>query len=98
VWVRLVFLDDSEQTNPLRAGLRRLLAVGAVIVSEAAVAGYAADLAAIRTDLDVPPGEELRSCAIRRAYLRSSIPDCSTRWNVARPTKASVGRRMSPNM
>jgi hypothetical protein len=66
VWVRLVFLDDSEQTNPPRAGLRRLLAIGAVIVPEAAVAGYAADLAAIRTDLDIPPGRRAVVEAVQR--------------------------------
>jgi hypothetical protein len=72
VWVRLVFLDDSEQTDPPRAGLRRLLAVGAVIVPEAAVAGYAADLAAIRTDLDVPPGDELKWKPSRGSFLASA--------------------------
>ena len=35
---------------------------------------------------------------MRRANPRSSTPDWRTRWNVAGPTKASVGRRMSPNM
>jgi hypothetical protein len=72
MWMRLVFLDDSEQTNPPRAGLRRLLAVGAVIVPEAAVAGYAADLAAIRTDLDVPPGEELKWKPSKGSFLASA--------------------------
>src|SRR5215831_3353703 len=35
---------------------------------------------------------------MRRANPRSSTPDWRTRWNVASPTKASVGRRMGPNM
>jgi Protein of unknown function (DUF3800) len=70
--VRLVFLDDSEQTDPPRAGLRRLLAVGAVIVPEAAVGAYAADLATIRTDLNIPPGEEIKWKPARGSFLASA--------------------------
>jgi hypothetical protein len=70
--MRLVFLDDSEQTDPPRAGLRRLLAVGAAIVPEAAVADYAADLAAIRTDLDVPPGDEIKWKPSKGSFLASA--------------------------
>jgi len=70
--VRLVFLDDSEQIDPPRAGLRRLLAIGAVIVPEVTVADYAADLAAIRTDLSIPPGEEIKWKPPRGSFLASA--------------------------
>lgn len=61
-----------SRPNPPRAGLHRLLAVGAVIVPEAAVAGYTADLAAIRTDLEVPPGEELKWKPSKGSFLASA--------------------------
>lgn len=32
--MRLVFIDDSQQPNPVRAGLGHLLAIGAAIVAE----------------------------------------------------------------
>ncbi len=49
--MKLVFIDDSGQQDPPRAGLGRLVALGAVIVPEAEVTGWASDLVAIKTQL-----------------------------------------------
>jgi hypothetical protein len=58
--MRLVFIDDSQQTNPPRRGMGHLLAIGAVIVPEHQVAPFAATLAAIRTEIGIPAGEEIK--------------------------------------
>src|SRR5258707_810594 len=67
--VRLVFLDDSIQTDPRRAGLGELVAVGAVLVPDTSVKPYAAALAALRTDLGVPYGEEIKWKAPKNTFL-----------------------------
>lgn len=58
--MRLVFIDDSQQTNPPRDGLGRLLAIGGVIVPEEQLAGFAADMSAIKADLGIPVSEEIK--------------------------------------
>jgi hypothetical protein len=70
--LQLVFLDDSEQSDPPRRGLGPLLAVGCVLVPERAVAGYAADLAAVRTELGMPPGEEIKWKPAKNSFLASA--------------------------
>jgi hypothetical protein len=70
--LRLVFLDDSEQSNPPRRGLGPLLAVGCVLVPEWAVAGYAADLAAVRAELGVPPGGEIKWHPAKNSFLANA--------------------------
>jgi hypothetical protein len=70
--LRLVFLDDSEQPDPPRRGLGQLLAVGCVLVPERAVAGYGADLAAIRAQLGLPPGEEIKWKPARNSFLANA--------------------------
>jgi hypothetical protein len=58
--VRLAFIDDSKQSNPRRAGLGELVAIGAVIIPEGSVVAIADDLARLRTQLDLPAEEELK--------------------------------------
>jgi len=57
--VRLVFLDDSIQSDPIpRRGMGELVAVGAVIVPEGSVKPFAAELASIKAEIGVPAAEE----------------------------------------
>lgn len=58
--VRLVFIDDSQQPKPKRAGLGYLLALGAVIIEDYHVAGFSADLDQIRATLAIPADEEIK--------------------------------------
>lgn len=67
--MRLVFVDDSEQTNPARRGLGPLLALGAVLVSDDEVGPYASDLAAIRSELGMPSSEEIKWKPPRGSFL-----------------------------
>jgi hypothetical protein len=70
--MRLVFIDDSQQTDPPRSGLGHLRAFGAAIVPATHVAGYAADLAATRADLGIPPEEEIKWKPPRGTFLASA--------------------------
>lgn len=67
--MHLIFIDDSGQSDPPRDGLGTLLALGGVIVPDDQVAGFASDLASIRTDIRVPPGEELKWKPSRGSFL-----------------------------
>ncbi len=67
--MKLVFIDDSSQRNPPRAGLGELVALGAVIVSEDQVTGFASDLIAIKTRLGVPQDEEIKWKPARGMFL-----------------------------
>lgn len=67
--MRLAYVDDSEQPSPLRRGLGPLLALGAAIVPENQIAGYASDLATIKTDLAIPPGEEIKWKPPKNSFL-----------------------------
>lgn len=58
--MRIVFVDDSAQSDPPRAGLERLQALGAVIFPERQVAAYARAMAAIKDDLGIPSEEEIK--------------------------------------
>jgi hypothetical protein len=46
--------------------------VGCVLVPERAVAGYAADLAQVRAELGVPPGEEIKWHPPRNSFLATA--------------------------
>jgi len=70
--VRLVFIDDSEQTTVPRRGLGRLLALGAVIVPEDQVAGYAEDLVGIKADIGMPPDEEIKWKPAKNSFLANA--------------------------
>lgn len=70
--MRLVFIDDSQQQEPPRRGLGHLLAIGAVIVPEQQIAPYAAALAAIRTDLGIPAGDEIKWKPPKGSFLASA--------------------------
>ena len=70
--MRLVFIDDSQQRDPPRDGLGHLLALGAVVVAEDQVAGYATDLTAIRQEFGLPAGEEIKWAPNKGTYLRGA--------------------------
>ena len=72
VLMRLVFVDDSEQKSPRRRELGSLLGLGAVIVPEDEVADYSSDLTAIRTDLSIPPGEEIKWKPSKGSFLATA--------------------------
>ena len=76
--VRLVFIDDSQQSEPPRPGLGHLLALGAVIVRDEQIAPYATTLAAIRTELGIPPGEEIKWKPPRDSFLAKAGRELST--------------------
>ena len=67
--MKLVFIDDSSQRNSPRAGLGELVALGAVIVPEDQVTGFASDLIAIKTRLGVPQDEEIKWKPARGMFL-----------------------------
>ena len=70
--MHLVFVDDSQQRDPVRDGLGPLLAVGAVIVRSEAVGPYASGLAKIKSELGIPDEEELKWNAPRGSFLREA--------------------------
>jgi len=67
--MKLIFIDDSAQQNPPRAGLGELAALGAVIVPEDQVTGFASDLAAIKNSLGVPHSEEIKWKPAKGTFL-----------------------------
>jgi hypothetical protein len=67
--MKLVFVDDSGQRDPPRAGLGDLVALGAVIVPEDQVTGFASDLIAIKNRLGIPEDEEIKWKPARGSFL-----------------------------
>jgi len=76
--MRLAFLDDSQQAEPPRRGLGHLLALGAVIVPEEQVAGYATDLVSIRATHGIPAGHEIKWKAPKGSFLACAGADVIT--------------------
>lgn len=70
--MKLVFIDDSGQQSPPRAGLGRLVALGAVIVPEDEVTGWASDLLAMKAQLGVPEDEEIKWKPTKGSFLASA--------------------------
>jgi hypothetical protein len=64
--------------------------VGCVLVPERAVAGYAAELDAIRTEFGVPPGEEIKWKPARGSFLATAGGELVTRLRI-RMLKAAIG-------
>src|SRR6266540_3071038 len=60
VCVRIAFLDDSARPEPIRDGLGRLVALGAVAVDEAALDPWAEEFRGLRRRLKVPKGTEVK--------------------------------------
>ncbi len=67
--MKLVFIDDSGQQNPQRAGLGELVALGAVIVPEDQITGFAFDLITIKDRLGVPQDEEIKWKPSKSSFL-----------------------------
>ena len=67
--MRLAFIDDSQQREPPRDGLGHLLAIGAVIVPDDQVAGFAEDLRLLRDELGIPAGEEIKWAPAKGNWL-----------------------------
>ena len=70
--MKLVFIDDSGQQKPPRAGLGHLVALGAVIVPEDEVTGWASDLLAMKAQLGVPEDEEIKWKPSKGSFLASA--------------------------
>jgi hypothetical protein len=70
--MRLVFIDDSEQSNPPRRGLGPLVAIGAVIIDESQLAPFSGRLRAIRSRIGIPSDEELKWKPAKGSFLRSA--------------------------
>lgn len=81
--MRIVFVDDSQQQDPPRAGLERLLAVGAVSFPGNQVSGYAADLNIIRAELGIPEAEELKWAPDRGSFLKNN-------WSLVGPLRTKM--------
>ncbi|GII96348.1 DUF3800 domain-containing protein [Sinosporangium siamense] len=77
--MRVIYIDDSEQTNPRRLHMGGLVAIGGVIVPEGAVAAYAAALDRIRADLAIPDGEELKWNPPKGSFLAGAGGDLNRR-------------------
>lgn len=70
--MRLVFIDDSEQSDPPRRGLGPLVAIGAVIIEESQLAPYSDRLREIRSRLEIPDEEELKWKPPKGSFLSSA--------------------------
>lgn len=91
--MRLVFIDDSNQKNPLRQGLGDLIALGAVSVPEDSVAAFADDLLEIRKDLGIPEGEEIKWKPPRNSYLANVGLEATTALRT-RMLEAAIARNI----
>ena len=60
VIMRLIFVDDSQQRDPPRAGLGPLIALGGVLIPDTAVRAYSEGFADLRQSLNIPVGEEIK--------------------------------------
>lgn len=87
--MRLVFIDDSEQAKPRRRGLGPLLALGAVIVPEDQVAGYADDLLRIKADIGMPPTEEVKWKPSKNSFLATASGDVVSALRLRMPGERS---------
>jgi hypothetical protein len=67
--MKFVFIDDSVQRNPPRAGLGELVALGAVIVPEDQITGFASDLIAVKNRLGIPQDEEVKWSPAKGSFL-----------------------------
>ncbi|MFI7423736.1 hypothetical protein [Nonomuraea sp. NPDC049684] len=56
----MIYIDDSGQKESRRRQMGELVSVGGVIVPEPSVAGFASALDGIRTELEIPEGEEIK--------------------------------------
>jgi hypothetical protein len=72
LWVRVAFLDDSEQTRPPRAGLGSLLTIAAAIFPQDHLTEFAKDLVGIAAALGSPAGEEIKWHPPKGSFLRSA--------------------------
>ncbi|GAT68984.1 hypothetical protein PS9374_04649 [Planomonospora sphaerica] len=67
--MHMIYIDDSGQPSSARRGLGELVAVGGVIVPEPAIAGFDKALTAIRIELGIPDGEEIKWNAPKGSFL-----------------------------
>jgi Protein of unknown function (DUF3800) len=68
--VRIAFLDDSAQPRPTRDGLGGLVALGAIVVDEAALDPWAEEFRGLCRRLGLPPGTEVKWSPPRGNWLR----------------------------
>jgi hypothetical protein len=67
--VRIAFLDDSAQPKPIRDGLGRLVALGAVVVDEAALDPWAEEFRSLCRRLKLPKGTEVKWSPPKGSWL-----------------------------
>lgn len=68
--MRLIFLDDSVQSQPAkRRGIGELIALGGVVVPEEQLVGYADDLSAIKARLGMPNDQEIKWKPSKGSFL-----------------------------
>jgi hypothetical protein len=70
--MRVAFVDDSEQTNPPRAGLGHLLAFAAAIFPQEDLTSFAEDLSSIVANLGIPPDEEMKWNPPKGSFLKGA--------------------------
>lgn len=67
----LVMVDDSEEKNPRRDDLGHLVGVAGVIFPETAIAAYRDGIRALRDELGIPAGVELKWSPDDGSWLKS---------------------------
>lgn len=70
--MRLAFIDDSEQTRPVRAGVGKLMALGCIIVPESEVSALGKSIIRDCREHGVPEGEEMKWNPPKGSYLKSA--------------------------
>jgi len=70
--VRIAFLDDSAQPEPIRDGLGRLVALGAVVVDEAALDQWTEEFRDLCRRLKLPKGTEVKWSPPKGNWLRDA--------------------------
>lgn len=70
--MRIAFLDDSAQPKPIRDGLGRLVALGAVVVDEAVLDPWAEDFRELCRRLKLPPRTEVKWSPPKGSWLHGA--------------------------
>lgn len=71
--MHLAFIDDAQQANPTRPGMRPLVATGGIVVRVDAAGSLESELSAIRTAYGFPDGEEFKWSPDRDDWMRDNL-------------------------
>lgn len=69
--MRLIMVDDSEEKQPSRGSIGHLVGVGAAVFPEDKLAHYTNGIRALREELSIPPGTELKWSPDNGSWLKS---------------------------